>query len=98
MKNILHFSKSETFGRISEKLFFSLQYGPGLPDGIFSNQNLTRGKFWWALDRKILMYFLAIWNILRTLEIIYDNFFIFCVYLVHFFRFWYHAPRKIWQP
>jgi hypothetical protein len=22
----------------------------------------------------------------------------FCVHLVHFFRFWYHVPRKIWQP
>jgi hypothetical protein len=22
----------------------------------------------------------------------------FCVHLVHFFRFWYHLPRKIWQP
>jgi hypothetical protein len=22
----------------------------------------------------------------------------FCIYLVHYFRFWYHGPRKIWQP
>jgi hypothetical protein len=22
----------------------------------------------------------------------------FCVRFVHFFLFWYHAPRKIWQP
>jgi hypothetical protein len=22
----------------------------------------------------------------------------FCDHLVHFFQFWYHAPRKIWQP
>jgi hypothetical protein len=40
---------------------------------------------------------MAIWNILRTFGIFYDR-------LVQlrsfgtFFRFWYHAPRKIWQP
>jgi hypothetical protein len=38
-----------------------------------------------------LEYFMGIWDILRP-------FGTFCVHLVHFFRFWYHAARKIWQP
>jgi hypothetical protein len=37
------------------------------------------------------MYFMAIWNILHTFGIFYEH-------LVHFFRFWYLVPRKIWQP
>jgi hypothetical protein len=36
------------------------------------------GKFWRALDRKMLIYFMPIWNILQT-------FGTFCVQLVHFF-------------
>jgi hypothetical protein len=34
----------------------------GLPDGIFSNQNL--GKFWMVLQQKILVHFMAIGLIL----------------------------------
>jgi hypothetical protein len=33
----------------------------------------------------------AIWSILVPLEIFYGH-------LVHFPRFWYFVPRKIWQP
>jgi hypothetical protein len=44
----------------------------GLPDGIFSNQKSQCGKFWRALERKILVYFMAIWNILRPFVIFYD--------------------------
>jgi hypothetical protein len=45
-----------------------------------------------------IMY-MAIWNILRTFGIFYVwPFGTFCVDLVHFFRFWYHAPWIIWQP
>jgi hypothetical protein len=46
-----------------------------LPDGLFSNPNL--GKFWRTLDGKMLIYFMAIWNILRTCGIFYDH-------LIHF--------------
>jgi hypothetical protein len=49
------------------------------------------GKFWRALDRKKMKLLMAVWNILRTFELFYDH-------LVHFFRFGYHGPRKIWQP
>jgi hypothetical protein len=38
-----------------------------------------------------LEYFMEIWDILR-------QFCTFCIHLVHFFRVWYHVPRKIWQP
>jgi hypothetical protein len=38
-----------------------------------------------------LEYFTDIWDILWP-------FGTFCVHLVHFFLFWYHIPRKIWQP
>jgi hypothetical protein len=42
------------------------------------------GKFWSDLQRKILVYFMAIC--------------FFCGNLVHFYPFWYIVPRKIWQP
>jgi hypothetical protein len=48
---------------------------PGLPDGLFSNQkNRNLGKFWRALERKMLVYFMTIWNILRPFGIIYGRF------------------------
>jgi hypothetical protein len=42
----------------------------------------------------MLKYFMAFWNILGTFWIFYDHLvhFVFCV------QFWYHVPRKIWQP
>jgi hypothetical protein len=43
-------------------------------------------------------YFRDIWNILGTFGIFYYHLvqFVFDWYI--FFRFWYHVPRKIWQP
>jgi hypothetical protein len=38
-----------------------------------------------------LEYFMDVWDILWP-------FGTFCVHFVHFLKFWYHAPRKIWQP
>jgi hypothetical protein len=38
-----------------------------------------------------LGYFITIWDILLP-------FGTFCVHFVQFFCFWYHVPRKIWQP
>jgi hypothetical protein len=40
-------------------------------------KNPTLGKFWRALDWKMFIYFMAIWNILWKFEIFYDP-------LVHF--------------
>jgi hypothetical protein len=33
-----------------------------------------------------------------VIRIILRTFGTFCVDVVHFFRFWYRMPRKIWQP
>jgi hypothetical protein len=35
--------------------------------------NPSLGKFWRALDWKMLIYFMAIWNILQTFGIFYDH-------------------------
>jgi hypothetical protein len=48
----------------------------------FQTKNPNSGKFWRALDRKWLMYFMTIWNILHTFGIFYDQ-------LVHFVFIWY---------
>jgi hypothetical protein len=46
----------------------------------------------------MLIFFKAIWNILQTFGPFYDHL-IHSAYIWYiFFRFWYHAPRKIWQP
>jgi hypothetical protein len=58
----------------------------------------TKYPNWGVLDWTMLIYifdhleyFKDIWDILWP-------FGTFCVDLVHFFRFWYHVPRQIWQP
>jgi hypothetical protein len=48
----------------------------------FQTKNTNLGKFWRATDWKMLIYIMAIWNILQTLEKFYDN-------LVHFVFIWY---------
>jgi hypothetical protein len=40
-----------------------------LPDGIFSHKNTNLGKFWRVLQWKMLVCFMAIWNILRSFGI-----------------------------
>jgi hypothetical protein len=47
----------------------------------FQTKNLSLGKFWRALVWKLLMYFMAIWNILQTFGTFYDH-------LVHFVFIW----------
>jgi hypothetical protein len=42
-----------------------------LPD-VFSNKNTNLGKFWRALDWNVLIYFMAISNILGTFGIFYE--------------------------
>jgi hypothetical protein len=48
----------------------------------FRTKDPDLGKFWRALDGKMLIYFMAIWNILRTFGIFYEH-------LVHFVFFRY---------
>jgi hypothetical protein len=70
-------------------------YKPWLPDGIFSNKNANLGKFWRALQWKMVVCLMAIRSILRPIDIFYGH-------LVHFvvvwYIFWFAVPRKIWQP
>jgi hypothetical protein len=47
----------------------------------FQTKNFNLGKFWWALDWKMFIYFMAIWNILQTFWIFNDH-------LVHFVFIW----------
>jgi hypothetical protein len=48
--------------------------------------------------RKCWSILLSIWNILWTFGIFYDHSVHFVLIWYIFFQFWYHAPRKIWQP
>jgi hypothetical protein len=48
----------------------------------FQTENPNWGKFWSALDLKMLIYFMSISNILQTFGIFYDH-------LVHFVFIWY---------
>jgi hypothetical protein len=71
---------------------------PELPDGLFSNQKYQFGQIWEGLRREnvdifysLFEYFMDIWDFLLPFDTV-------CVHLVHFFLFWYHVPRKIWQP
>jgi hypothetical protein len=53
------------------------EFGPGLPDGL-----VYLGKFWSVLVWKMLIYFMALCNILWTFGIFYDH-------LVYFVFIWY---------
>jgi hypothetical protein len=64
----------------------------------FQSKNPNLGKFWRALDWKMLIYFICRLEYFRTLEIFYDHLVHFVLFGYIFFRFLYHAPRKIWQP
>jgi hypothetical protein len=53
----------------------------------FQTQNPNLGKFWKALLRKILVYFMTIWSMLWPLEIFYIHLVYFVVILYIFPRF-----------
>jgi hypothetical protein len=54
----------------------------------FQTKNPNLGKVWRALDGKMLIYFMALWNILQTFGIFSDH-------LVHFMLIWYIFPVLI---
>jgi hypothetical protein len=62
----------------------------------FQTKNPNLGKFWSALESKMSLYFMTIWNILWPFGKIYGR-------LVYFVVIWYilpifvFGPRKIWQ-
>jgi hypothetical protein len=63
----------------------------------FQTKNPNSGKFWRALEWKMLVYFMAIWNILRPFGIFYDHW-VMWKYDV-FSPFWYtYSVNNIWQP
>jgi hypothetical protein len=51
----------------------------------FQTKNPNLGNFWSALDWKMLIYFMAIWNILMRFGKVYGH-------LVHFVFIWYIFP------
>jgi hypothetical protein len=65
----------------------------------FQTKNPNLAKFWRALERKMMVYFMPIWNILRLFGILFCRFSNFVVILNHFPRFGIPiVSRKIWQP
>jgi hypothetical protein len=63
----------------------------------FQIKNHNLGNLWRSLDWKMLMYLMAFGKFTDICDIL-GPFGTFYVHLVHFFRFWYHVPRKNWQP
>jgi hypothetical protein len=66
----------------------------------FQTENPNLGKFCKAFDRKMLIYFIAIWNILATFGISYDHLAHFCSFFPVLVSCMYvpRKIRKIWQP
>jgi hypothetical protein len=64
----------------------------------FQTKNPNLGKFYRAFDWKMLIYFMTILEHFTDIWDILWPFGTFSVNLVPCFQFWYHAPRKIWQP
>jgi hypothetical protein len=64
----------------------------------FHNKNPNLGIFYRALEWKMPLYFIALWNYLWPFGTFYWQFGMFSSHLVYFSQFWYVVPRKIWQP
>jgi hypothetical protein len=61
----------------------------------FQTKNPNLGKFWWALEWKMLLYFMSIWN--TSFMDIWHNVWQFGMvygHLVYFFPFWYVWTKK----
>jgi hypothetical protein len=58
----------------------------GCQKDYFQTKSPNLVKFWRASDWKMLIYFTAIWNILRTFGIFYGH-------LIHFVLIWYIFPH-----
>jgi hypothetical protein len=57
----------------------------------FQTKIPNSGKFWRALECKMLVYFMTVWYNLWPFVIV-------CGHLVHFSQFGTFGSRKIWQP
>jgi hypothetical protein len=61
----------------------------------FQTKNSNLGKFLGVLRWKVLVYFMAVWYILRPFGTFCGHLiYIFYGYLAYVFQFWYVAPRK----
>jgi hypothetical protein len=63
MQEFLFFSEKKNLSELCH-ITAADTIGPGLPDGLFSNQKNNLGKFWRMLRWKMLVYFMAIWSTL----------------------------------
>jgi hypothetical protein len=64
----------------------------------FQTKNSNLVQVWKALQREMLLYSTAIWNILRPLVTLYGHLVILWLFGIYISPFWYIASRKIWQP
>jgi hypothetical protein len=68
-KELLKMNKFCRHGYVRQRgLLMTLLYFLGLPDGIFSYENPNLGILWRVLEWKVLVYFIALWYILRSLD------------------------------
>jgi hypothetical protein len=68
--------------------------GAGLPDGLFSIFKIPNlGKFWSALEWKMLVYFMTIWNILRPFGVFITVWYSLLSFGI-FLPFWYVCTKK----
>jgi hypothetical protein len=63
MHDIFHARQTQCSTTLLLSSFKWHSRGAGLPDAIFSNQQSNLGKFWRALELKMLFYFMVMWNI-----------------------------------
>jgi hypothetical protein len=71
---------------------------PGLPDGIFSNQNTRFGQVLVGLAKQNFGIFMNIWVYFTALWYTYIVVIWYILWLFGiFFAFWYVVARKIWQ-
>jgi hypothetical protein len=64
----------------------------------FQTKNPNLGRFWSALQCKMLVNSKAFWSILLPLGKAYGHLVHSVVISVYFYKFWYVVPMKIWQP
>jgi sulfite exporter TauE/SafE len=87
-------AKQDEIGRSHNRQIFRPKQGCQM--AYFQTKNPNLGKFWRVLQWKMLLHFKALWSCLLPLGMVCGLLIYFMnMYLVHFFSFWYFAPRKI---
>jgi hypothetical protein len=75
----------------------TLMIAQGCQMVLFQTKNSNLGKFWRVLGGKMLIYLWPLGIFYGPLGYFMTIQYILCSF-GNFFRFWYHVPRKIWQP